>query len=119
MELVKDVTDSLKLFMPIIRGIIFSDYARTDAKVNADFYEQDINDALSQKLIAIDDNDFSINWNEKDLSTLKKELRKLENFLDNVSKDFTEWFEEKYSCELDLDNINFWKEVFKVNINIS
>jgi len=109
----------LELFKPIIRGIIFIDFSRNDARANGDFYKQDIDDALARKYIYVDD-DFSVNWDNSSLKSLGSELRKLERFMEEINnKSFSEWFEELYQCDFDMNNLDFWEEVFKVSIYLN
>jgi len=102
----------------IINGIIFKSYSGKKIDISWEGNSAELDEAFAHDYI---NEDLEIEWDTThEMRKISKALDKVSTFLDSkLNSDFYDAFQEKYHCPLKMNNLGFWKEVFKANVTFN
>ena len=116
-EMTSKIAQLLNKNTGIVNGIIFNDFLRKGLNVEVQNYRNEIDNAVAAKIIEVDEDDFNVNWENREMKELRKKLEEIQRFMSQVEdEDFYERFEQEYKIDFEFDNIVFWKKVFSTSV---
>jgi hypothetical protein len=101
-----------------VNGIIFKSFTGKYIDMVWEDNQSSVSKALAQDFIKKDDDDVTANWESTEkMRNIYNSLLDICSFFDrNLSDDFYNYYEKKYKAPLDCNNLDFWKEVFGINV---
>ena len=101
-----------------VNGIIFKSFTGKYIDMVWEDNQSSVSKALAQDFIKKDDDDLTANWESTEkMRNIYNSLLDICSFFDrNLSDDFYNYYEKKYKAPLDCNNLDFWKEVFGINV---
>lgn len=100
----------------VIQKIFFKEYSKNDViTIDAESNRRVLDEAVARKII---DEELTLNHDNSKVKSVFTALNALNKFIvsKNMNQSVYDYFEEHYKCELDIYNLDFWEEVFELEM---
>lgn len=114
--LIKDAKSELEKFGYVIQKIFFRAYSNNQGiTIDSGANKRILDDAVARKII---DEDLNLNYDNPKVKNVFTTLGVLQKFIESnkMNTSVYNYFEENYNCEVDMTNLDFWEEVFELEM---
>jgi hypothetical protein len=115
-ELIKQAKEELNKFGYVVQKIFFKEFSRNDGiTIDVEDNGRVLDEAIARKVI---NEELELNHDNLKVKKVFASLTALKKFIegDKSTEAVYNYIEENYKCELDITNLDFWEEVFEIQI---